>query len=449
MEWILEGIVSLGLAAYTAAAGLTVAALAAAVGLGVSKRRAQRRQAWLTAVREAGLTDVVQRGILRPSISGLAGPLRVRIEHILGIDGAATRILVDGFRLGKPSLSGTNLIRHLRDGEVTEHDLSERDRAGESGLALTILGAETRRRLGHLLQGYTVDGAGGPVKVSASLVGGLLEVQLVGSGGAVPDDAVPGTLVDVLAIARRLVLPEDMAERLAENLRDEPEAPLYLRTLELLDREPRHPATREILLAACRHPSSEVRLQVAKALGEEGHETLLALLTDAAEDSARAGAVQALGDRLPVEPAEAALRRALSWKQNLTVRACLDVLERRGGPGSEALLLQALGSEDAPSVAAAARCLGRLGTVAAIASLREVEATWRGEPGSAAHHAVLEIQARLIGAEAGQLTLAGGEAGALSFAGAEPGRLSLPADEADDPGAGTLPSSPPPAAQTS
>ena len=42
--------------------------------------------------------------------------------------------------------------------------------------------------------------------------------------------------------------------------------------------------------------------------------------------------------------------------------------------------------------------------------------------------AIAEIQARLAGAEPGQLSLAGGEAGALSLADGEPGRLTL-ADE--------------------
>jgi hypothetical protein len=91
-------------------------------------------------------------------------------------------------------------------------------------------------------------------------------------------------------------------------------------------------------------------------------------------------------------------------------------------------MLEALRSEDPPVSVAAAQALGRVGTVAAVVPLREA-AEQGGDLRRAARQAIAEIQARLAGAEPGQLSLAGGEAGALSLADGEPGRLTLAAGE--------------------
>jgi hypothetical protein len=80
----------------------------------------------------------------------------------------------------------------------------------------------------------------------------------------------------------------------------------------------------------------------------------------------------------------------------------------------------------------AAKALGRVGTVAAVAALREAMQAGGNLPSSAGRQAIAEIQARLKGAEPGQLSLAGGEAGALSLAGGEPGRLSLAEGQDDE-----------------
>jgi len=78
---------------------------------------------------------------------------------------------------------------------------------------------------------------------------------------------------------------------------------------------------------------------------------------------------------------------------------------------------------------AAARALGRVGSAAAVAPLKEAEAR-RREPDltRAARQAIAEIQARLPGASPGQLSLASGETGSLSLAEDERGRLSLKED---------------------
>ena len=198
----------------------------------------------------------------------------------------------------------------------------------------------------------------------------------------------------------------------------------------MLAREfPQHPATRATLLAARDDASEEVRLRAAMALGEEGRETLLDLVGRAGSDDACAArAVEALGEHLPAEAAEASLRRALGGAgRPLTAQACLLALGRRARPETEGLLLEALRREDPAVSVAAARALGQSGTVAAVVPLRQA-AERGGDLQRAARQAVAGIQARLAGAEPGQLSLAGGEAGALSLADGEPGRLSL-ADE--------------------
>ena len=91
-------------------------------------------------------------------------------------------------------------------------------------------------------------------------------------------------------------------------------------------------------------------------------------------------------------------------------------------------MIEALRSEDPQVQVAAARALGRAGTVAAVAALREAMPPHGDLLRSVGRQAIAEIQARLAGAEPGQLSLAGGEAGALSLADGEPGRLSLADD---------------------
>ena len=168
-----------------------------------------------------------------------------------------------------------------------------------------------------------------------------------------------------------------------------------------------------------------MRLRAAMALGEEGRETLVDLVARAdTGDSCAARAIVSLGERLSAKAAGAALRRALGGAgRPLTARACLEALGQRGRPEAEGLLLEALRSEEAPVSVAAAQALGRAGTVTAVAPLLEA-AERSADLRRAARQAIAEIQARLAGAEPGQLSLAGGEAGALSLADGEPGAAS-------------------------
>ena len=175
----------------------------------------------------------------------------------------------------------------------------------------------------------------------ASIEQGVLEVEIWDNGPDAQGARLSCALKAALVVARRLILPEDIADRLAQNFRQEPEA--------------------------------GVRLQ--------------------GDCAGLPGAAGRPRQRRPRQP--------------------------------ETLLLLGLQDDDAGVAQTAARALGQVGTIDAVEPLREhAAALLPSELRAAARQAIAEIQARLTGAEAGQLTLAGGEAGALSLAG-EGGGLSL------------------------
>lgn len=71
----------------------------------------------------------------------------------------------------------------------------------------------------------------------------------------------------MVAAAQRLVVPEDIPGRLAQNARTDPLPAVRLANLPTLAREcPERPETREALRAACRDPDDEVRLRAAMEL---------------------------------------------------------------------------------------------------------------------------------------------------------------------------------------
>lgn len=307
---------------------------------------------------------------------------------------------------------------------------------GESVLVQAVLDVETRSQLADLLGGNLPDQRWSHLGVQASLADGALKVmfhhpQKIPAGELA--DLMTGVLEPVLDLARRLVAPDDVAGRLASNLgttgrRSEPEEGVRLRTLRYLLRDFReHPATEKTLLALRDDPSIEIRLEVAIARGEAGRKTLLALVTDpATPDELAARAARALGTNLPSEVAEATLGRSLEQGRSELAQACLEALGTLGRADCEELLVAALSSQREDVALTAAHALGRLGTVAAVPVLRELEERGPRALSRAARQAIAEIQSRLTGAEHGQLSLAGAEAGALSLVTeTEPGRLSL------------------------
>ncbi len=431
--------------------GLVAAAIAASVAYLVrSARRREQLRVWRAAALRAGLTETedAEGGLFEGAfVSGRSGDLRVRLEgYRQGKHAHGTKIVVAGLGHGAGGLSlrreglGTAIEkRFIGEREIEIGDPSfdaEYYVQGQAPLALAVLEPETRRRLAGLLRGTVVVGPGKGVEVDASLTDGILEVRVKESGWSGNRERIPEVLAGVLEVARGLVAPKDPAGRIAANVGREPEAGARLQGLLMLSREfPGHPATRKALLAAREDASEEVRLRAGMALGDEGRETLVDLVTRTGTgDACAARAIAALGASLPEGLAEATLRRALGGAgRPQTAQACLEALAQLGRSEAGGLMIEALGSPDPQVKTAAARALGRAGTVAAVGALREAMPPHGELLRSVGRQAIAEIQARLAGAEPGQLSLAGGEAGALSLADGEPGRLTLSDDEATRP----------------
>jgi HEAT repeat protein len=422
--------------------GLVVAGIAMSIGyLVTAERRRAHLRIWRRAAERVGLAEVeeAEGGIFEGEfVAGRLDGLKVRLgAYRRGKYERGTKIVVTGLGHGAGGLSlrreGFSTAfekRFIGEREIEVGDPSfdsEYYVQGRAPLALALLDPETRWRLAALMRGRVAVAGQEAVEVHPLLSDGTLEVRVKESGFSGNRERVPDVLAGVLEVARRLVAPRDVAARIAENLRGEPEPGARLRGVLMLAREfPHHEATRGALVAALGDASQEVRLRAGMALGEEGRPTLLGLVEGSGTDDACAArAVAALGRGLGAERAEAALRRALEGPgRPQTARACLEALALLGRSEAEGLLLEALRQEDGQVAVGAARAIGRVGTVAAVPALREA-AERGGEMRRAARQAIAEIQARLTGAEPGQLSLAVSEAGALSLADGEPGRLSL------------------------
>jgi HEAT repeats len=449
-----------------------------------------RPDPWRSAARAAGLVRVEQSG---GELSGWKGRVHVRISHDDSGSVPGTRLVLSGPGVAdgltiRPETLGTSLRAAVGEREIEIGD-SAFDRAawiqGSPALAHALLDRRTREALRSVFDGYLQWSGAMSFLASASFDDGVLRVDvpavLKGKGGAKgavsavldalagaePETArlgrperLPDVLAAALELAGRLAPPADVARRIAENLRDEPEPGVRSRSLTALAREfPKHPATREALLAAREDPDAEVRLRAALELGDEGREALLALAGgEGAEDATTARAVTALGPRLDSAAARKLLGQALRTRRIATAQAGMEILGHRGGPdavatlarvlavekgelavaaadalgtthapGAEAPLVHALDSPSRELRHAAARALGRAGTAAAVPPLKAAESR-HADLARAARQAIAEIQARLTGAEPGQLSLATaeGEAGRLSLADADPaGRLTL------------------------
>jgi HEAT repeat protein len=366
-------------------------------------------------------------------------------------------------------------LRDLKEIEIGDEDFDKQVSVqGPPALALALLDGDMRRTIRAMLRGRLEVRGHRPLWASGRLEDGALRVDVPERSVArrslirhysEPEQAgdayldgeykLPQILRAALDLAARLVVPEDLARRIADNQAGEPEPHIRLQALLTLLREfPEHAATREAVLAARQDPDAEVRVRAGIALGADGRDVLLgAAGGEGAEDATSARAVAALDTSLTSGQAAELLKNALRTRRLATARACLGILGRHGAaatqtlakvllvekgelgeaaaealaatgdPSAEPPLLRAL--EGAPGLRrAAVEALGRVGTPAAVAHLRAAEsqdAALRG----AARQAIAEIQSRLVDAAPGQLSLAGGEAGRLSIAEDETGRLSL------------------------
>jgi hypothetical protein len=422
---------------------------------GLEARRRERAGAnvWAGAARAAGLTMIEARG---GALEARAGALKLRITPYYETQYEGTRIELWGPRLA-PGLSlrlEAGVPRPNRKEVEIGADAFDRQVSveGSPALALALLDPATRDALVALLLGR-LEVRGRSRLVVSHLVDGVLRIDVPAPAAAGLSGATVQAAVD---LATRFVAPANMAERLAANLRAEPEAGVRRKLLATLLREfPESPAT-EAAVRACRDDAdADVRVRAAVAMGKEGREVLLAAATgEGAEDATKARAVAALDTALSLAQVQELLTSTLRSRRPLTARACLGILGQLGGADAiqtlgkvllveqnelgeaaaralsatgeataQTPLLRALAEGPIALKRAAAAALGRVGTRDAVAKLREAEAD--SELRAAARQAIAEIHARLAGAEHGQLSLAEGEAGRLSLAEGEAGRLSL------------------------
>jgi hypothetical protein len=442
-----------------------------------------RGRAWRAAAHAAGLTDLVSSDFLgvETGVTGRAGMLRVTLERYQrGRHEKGTRIVIDG--LGHPSYEfalrkegmGSAIEKAFGEREIELGDRVFDQRAyihGSPRVVHAVLDGETRRLVGELIDGTIPTGeAGQSLKARVAVSDGALRAEIPEKAFQPGGTQLPDALRTLLEAARRLVLPDDIPARLAENAETDPLATVRLSNLLTLIREyPDYEATKTALRTACEDDADEVRLRAAIALGDEGHDVLrqIAASTEVA-DGRSARAVTALEEALTVDEAKAILESALAGRRRTTAQAAVKALGGGGGAevveplaaaleveddqlvvaaagalgatgdaAAEAPLIAAL-DRDGPTVwPAIAEALGRVGTAAAVAPLRTMASRYPFDLGlrRASRQSIAEIQSRLTGATPGQLALADGDAGQLSLAdeGRE-GQVSL-AEQAEPEGA--------------
>ena len=430
---------------------LTVAgSLAVALWEGYQRKR-ERLQTFRNTVTLCGL-EVVRTSPpgARMKIEAQTGPVSVLVED------CRDRKREYGVRVvvrfpGPPGFAGVR-IRREKDRPAGAREVEVGDERfdsafyveGPTRLLSVLLDAQTRLQLGNL-----------NTKGRLLISGGEIRVETW-------DLRVANTLSLLLQITRRFMEEVNVAQRLAENARQDPVPGVRLRNLLILVREfPGEPGTLEILRAACTDPSPQVRLRAAMALGAEGREVLLEVAESLKDDESSALAIAHLGRELPFERIRALLAVSLRKPLLQTARACLEsignsgdpaavdaldevlaaeselataaalALGATGSPAAEPPLLRALQRARPDLQVAAATALGRVGSAAAVLPLKDAA---EGSPRDqdlhrATRQAIAEIQSRLQSASPGQLSLAGTETGQLSLA-TEAGQLSLAVDPA-------------------
>lgn len=265
---------------------------------------------------------------------------------------------------------------------------------------------------------------------------------------------IPAALRMMVRLAEDLSSSEGggICARLGTNAREDPIPGVRLwNLLQLHDAFPRTQDAREASRAALADSSPWVRLAAARFLGDEGLEVLEALARDRqAPDQAaveavallaarlsreragpllvdvlktRAGdahrqAVEELG-RLRHQPALGPLIVVLERGDSRTAAAAAAALASLGDARAEPSLLKSMDAEAHEVRQAAARALGWVGSVRSVAPLLALlDSRLDSVTRQCVRDAVASIQSRLVGAEAGQLSIAAGtsESGRLSLA---------------------------------
>jgi HEAT repeat protein len=446
------------------------------VGLLLMLVRHGRRPEWARAAEAAGLAKVRFSWRLASStvLTGEAGPLRVRLQGYGNKGGRGTRVVISGLGHERGQLyfrresRGTSLAGRLGARDIALGDPAFDEKVyvqGSPEVAQAVFDAPARRLVQLLVQGC-IEGSGHPgileIDGAVSLDDGGLQVEIGEPATRVVGGNVVAVLPRLIAIAERLVRPDDLVARLVRNLGEDPLPAVRLANLRMLEeRHPDDPRTREALVTALGDADEEVRLRAALALGELGQGTLLEIARSERSDDVRAArAIAALGEHLATAPAVAVLRQSLKLRRLQSAGACVEALRRRRGaevvevlatvlaverralaaaaaralagtgePAAEEPLIQGLHGDSPEVRLAAAEALETVGTAAAVMPLREA-AERRPEGGlrRAARQAVVAIQARLQDAAPGQVSLAGPDAGQVSLAADDDlrGLISLP-----------------------
>lgn len=420
------------------------------------KFRTALGQAWRRAAESVGLSlaGEAASGFSRSRAEARGGGLAVSFEYEVRSKRAGTCIRVSGLGHGAPGLTIRRegfsgwISKKLGHQEVVLGAAADAELLieGDEVLAQALLDLDTREKVAAFLRGQLEGGGPASGEVSTSLADGVLEIwvrhtRLSHAEGLTAE--LRTVLTPLLDLARRLSRPADLAERLAGRLLPGPgrelEEEARRKCLHLLLRDfSRHPATVAAVSAALGDSSEWVRFEAARSLGAEGVTTLRALVeAPGTDDACAARALRSLGNVLPPKVRVATVTRALAAARAQAVQdrtellqAGLETLAQYHPQHAEAPAMAALAAHNEHVVATAARVLGRVGTVTAVPALREAEAQGPRTVAAAARQAVSEIQARLEGAEAGQLSVAGGEAGALTLTEErEAGRVSLVSEE--------------------
>jgi HEAT repeat protein len=410
-------------------------------------------------VAHAHLKRVVVEGDFA-AVTGWAGELAVRFEtHVAAGPMNGTRLivwhptrLIDGLTLRPETRS--RLAEEIELGDPAFDNVFRI--GGDPTLARALLDAGTRRRLLDLARDNN----------QLHIVDGAVRLDIASTSRRVLSRRL-SQLVDAV---RLLTQPRSVADRLAAIAVRDPQPEMRRRAVTALSRQFREEGGAiAALRLACDDASPEVRFEAASALGPEGRATLL----DLAERGARCAprAIDAIDGGVPPERVIALLEGAAHDDLELA-RACLGLLGRigsdaciaalvgqleippqtldailgtrsdalaaaaaaalghTGSPRAEAPLIAALARPEADVRTAVAQALGRVGSAAAVVSLKEAaEASHDGDFRRAVRQAVAEIRSRL-GGSPGELSMATSEIGQLSIAGAESGQVSLADDRA-------------------
>jgi HEAT repeat protein len=294
---------------------------------------------------------------LRKRLKAQGGSLEVRVKGSLrGPLGIQVAIVIPG----PPGFSGMRLRRELykplgaREIEVGDKSFDDSFFIeGPMRLVFTLLDEEARRLLISLNAKIRTDGE--PLEIRR----GELRVETW-------EGNLSNILPTLLDIGERFSQTVDVAQRLAANATQDPEAGVRRMNLMLLAREfPGEPGTLEVLRSACSDPSPAVRLRAARELGAEGRGVLVEIAESLADDDLSAEAVSLLGRELPFERVEALLVLALHRPRLRTALACLESLGQSGAAEAVGVLSKVMAREKGELATVAAKALGTAGDPAA------------------------------------------------------------------------------------